>query len=142
MLFRSMLEGLKALNVSGQIVTAPGGDPNIYISPTCDFSDLAAGGTISSNLVPKQVASAATVPLPAFDDFYAITGTTNISQISGGWKGRRVTFLFGGAVTLTSGAGGVNGLRLAAGANVTVGAGSTLSLIHNGFGWFETARAA
>ena len=95
------------------------------------------------NLTAPQVASAATVALPPnAEESVIVTGTTAIANLTGGWMGRRITLIFGGALTVTSSTGFTFSMRLSGSANFAVSALGTLTLAHNGNQWFETGRSA
>jgi hypothetical protein len=94
------------------------------------ISDARTGGGV------PQVASAATVTLPANCGFVNITGTTNVSTIRAAPAGTRVTLYFGAALTVDDGTGNLN---LAGNFNTTNG--DTLTLISNGSSWHEIGRS-
>jgi hypothetical protein len=87
------------------------------------------GGTAS-------VASAATVTLPVHVDTITITGTTNITSVTAGVPGRRVTLLFADVLTFTDG----SNLKLAG--NFTTSADDSITLVSDGTNWIEVARSA
>lgn len=84
------------------------------------------------------VASAATIILPTGFDVIPVTGSTNITSISASAadKGRRVTLVFEGALTVTDG----SNLKLAS--DFTTTADDTLTLVCDGTNWFEVGRSA
>lgn len=110
-----------------------------------DFGNIAAGAQListPSNVVLPGVASASQINLwPTGCDF-VVTGTTGISTAVFGWAGRQVTLYFQGVLTVGSGTGTYNSIRLNAGANFTTAAGSTLTIKHNGVQWYEIGRNA
>ncbi len=84
------------------------------------------------------VPSATTLLLYPNIDSYAVTGTTNISTITTGWAGRKITLYFTGALTIVNGAG----LSLQNGANFITAAGSVLKLESDiAGGWHEISRS-
>jgi hypothetical protein len=123
------------------------GTTNVRIDPSCNFGTNGSGTTglaVGTNLGLVQIASAAAIALPpTIGPVVAITGTTNITSLAGGWAGRQVTLIFGGSLTVNSNFTGVSSqMRLAGGANLAAVIGTTLSLVHNGVQWFETGRSA
>lgn len=86
----------------------------------------------------RSIASAATIDLPEAGDYFTVTGTTGISTINGGYRGRLVTLQFSAALTVTDG-GGAGNMNLAG--NYVTAAGSVLTLRHTGGQWVEVARS-
>ena len=85
------------------------------------------------------VASAASITLSTAVDVFTITGTTGITSIAAASaaKGRVVTLMFTGALTVTDG----SNLKLAG--NFTTTADDTLTLCcADGTNWFEVCRSA
>jgi hypothetical protein len=82
-----------------------------------------------------SVASAATVTVPAGVELALITGTTNITSVTAGFPGQRVTFIFAGVLTFTDG----SNLHLA-GNFVTTG-DDTITLVADATDWYEVARS-
>jgi hypothetical protein len=77
------------------------------------------------------VASATTVALPANDsNILYVSGTTSIATITGGWIGRRITFIKSDGGTLIVGAGG-NVLS-----SRSIIQGNTLTLVFDGANWW------
>jgi hypothetical protein len=137
-----VLTALKTQGIGpGAVVTNTGGGGLIYVSPDCDFDTLPPGYSISSTMAPNIVASASPLLLPAFGDVFQLSGTTSFGAIDGGWAGRKLTLIFTASLTVTNSnlAGGV---RLTGATNFTTAASSTLSLVYNGYQWFETGRCA
>lgn len=100
------------------------------------------GGTGTDKIVKDNltgdsldVASAATVTLPAHSDFFNITGTDNITSVVASWKQRRVTLKFAGILTFTDG----SNLKLAG--NLVTTADDTITLVCDGTDWYEVARS-
>jgi hypothetical protein len=93
---------------------------------------LEAGvATVGTNL-----ASAATLVLPATGRYFQVTGTTNITAITPLTAGRLVVLRFAGILTVSD----AGTIKLSA-AFVT-SADDTLTLICDGTNWYEIARAA
>jgi hypothetical protein len=89
-------------------------------------------------MTANTVASAATIALPKTGDVVAITGTTSITEITAdaGHKGRRVTLVFGDALTFTDG----GNLKLAG--NFVTTTDDTITIATpDGTTWYETARS-
>jgi hypothetical protein len=82
-------------------------------------------------------ASAATMDLPATADAFQVTGTTGISAITGGWKGREVLLRFTNTLTITNGAG----LKLAGATNFSATADDILRLYHDGSAWRAASQS-
>lgn len=102
------------------------------IHNTRDSVRVAANMTATS----FSVASATTVTLPSDGEYADITGTTNITNITASWIGRRVTLKFNGALTVSDGGGN---LRL--NGNFSAHSGDTLTLVCVGNNWLEVARS-
>jgi hypothetical protein len=81
------------------------------------------------------VASAATIT--ATGNLFHVTGTTNITSVSGTGvtAGTKITIIFDGALTFTDG----SNLKLAG--NFVTTADDTITLVYDGTNWYETARA-
>jgi hypothetical protein len=84
---------------------------------------------------PATVASASTVSLPNFGRVFVITGTTNINALGNQWRGRQVTLVFQGALTVGDG-----GSLVLAGNFVTT-ADDTITLMSDGSNWYEVSRS-
>jgi hypothetical protein len=78
--------------------------------------------------------------LPNNGNIFAISGTTSFALLNYGWLGREITLVFNGVLTVTHGTGTVASIFLSGTTNFTTGAGTTLSLKHNGSQWYETSR--
>jgi hypothetical protein len=83
-----------------------------------------------------DVASAATVTLPAWSDYVNITGTTPITSVTASYAGRKVTLKFAGILTFTDG----SNLKLAG--DFVTSADDTITLVCDGTNWFEVGRSA
>ena len=114
-----------------------------------NFAYLAAHQTFSGRLLHSNrhqwakgadVASASTLTLGDDGNFFHITGTTTINQITPtNWQaGSTVILYFTGSLTVTHNSGGTNDIMLASGANKSAVAGNTLQLTFNGTDWIET----
>lgn len=124
---------------------------NLNTPPTTGFVDfdgmqapsVASGGSLVTGVFSApSIASAQPLPIPAVGSAFNITGTTNFGNLQSGWAGREVTLFFAGALTVVSGTGAADTIRLSGGSNFTTAAGSTLTLRHNGTQWFEVGRSA
>lgn len=123
---------------------------DIYITGTArkyTIQNVTLSGTITNLGIPKRisgvvsdvsktVASANTLNLPPFGEFYNITGTTNIGGITATWAGHTITLKFNSSLTVVDDA---QNLRLAG--NFSASANSTLTLICDGAEWFEVSRS-
>jgi hypothetical protein len=127
--------------VGGAAINNTASCQNIFIDPSCDFTQYGAGASISTTLANYQIASGSTIDLPPWGDTYQITGTASIGVVASGWVGRRATLLFTNVNTMTDGSS-TNSVRLNSSSSFTSSTGSTLSIVHNGFQWFETGRCA
>lgn len=83
----------------------------------------------------SEVASANTITLPN-GRLIKVTGTTEIKKVTAGAKGKVVTLLFAGSLTVKDG----ENLKLSADFSAT--ADDTLTLISDGTNWYETGKAA
>lgn len=126
--------GISTLPISYLVSTG-----NVMVG-LCDYGNFADGTVTSNNKALRTVASAGNLLLPANHSIFTITGTTNISFISGWWTGREITLIFSGTLTVANGGGGQLGILLSGGANFSAVANSTLTLIHNGSTWLEKSR--
>jgi len=90
----------------------------------------------NTNETHPNIPSAATLELPANDDFWYVTGTTNISAISGGWRNRKVTLRFAGVLTMSNG-----GHLVIAGGTFVTTQNDTITLVFDGSDWFEMSRS-
>lgn len=99
-----------------------------------NISDSMSGANAVSPVIPS-----ATVPvLPRHGNQFFISGTTSFGQLAGGRKGRRVTLIFQGTLSVfSSNAGGFNDMRLANNATFSAAADRTLELEHNGIQWVQ-----
>jgi len=84
----------------------------------------------------RSIASATAITVPPGSTFFTVAGTTNISQILGGWSGRIVSLKFAGVLTVSD---GVNNLQLAG--NFVTAVGSQLTLVYENGTWYEIARS-
>jgi len=94
---------------------------NLNVTPTTGFVDfdgvqapsVAAGGTlVAGTSATISVASAQPLLVPATGRAFNITGSTNFSNLQSGWAGREVTLIFTGALTVVSGTGAPDAIRL------------------------------
>lgn len=104
--------------------------------------DVTLGGTPRSAIVTgstnsRVLASAATVTLLAWGDFFTISGTTTITAIAASTEARVVSLLFQGALQLTHSAN----LVLKGAVNATTANGNIITFLYNGSGvWREVSR--
>lgn len=83
------------------------------------------------------VASQAAFPMPSFGEQVNVSGTNNITSITGGGGAyRTVHLIFSGILTVTHG----NNIKLASAANFVTQANSVLTLLFDTNNWFEVAR--
>ena len=98
-------------------------------------------GSVRTNEVVKNIASAGTLTLPNNDILYTITGTTTIGTLVGAGRSPNsiVILNFTGALTLNHNSSGMN---LAGATNASITAGSTVTLVYvTGNKWFELSRS-
>lgn len=81
------------------------------------------------------ISSAGTITLPSTGEVFEVTGTTNISTINGGWRGRIVTLVFADVLTVNDGS------NLKLNGNFTTSADDTLTLAYVNSNWYEIARS-
>jgi len=96
----------------------------------------------SSDAAEDSVASAAALPLPlsTIAESYLVTGTADITSITGGWKGRKVVLWFNGTAAST---GLTDGGTLKLAGNFGYTPGDTITLINvDGTNWHEISRSA
>jgi hypothetical protein len=129
-----IVNGCRFESVTIACIANSGSSRNIHMGVN-DYQ-ITAGNAISSNMLLPQVASAATLLLPATGSAFEVTGTTNIGNISGGWAGRVVFLKFAGILTVNDG-----GATIALASNFTTSANDTLTLVHDGTTWNEIARS-
>lgn len=115
----NIVANITRLNTAGHINTMPS---NTRIAD----NDLGAS---------RSVASATTITLPVGGDYFYITGTTNITSITGSWTERRVTLQFDDVLTVTDG----GNLNMAG--NFVTAWKATISYIFDGTNWVETSRS-
>jgi hypothetical protein len=82
-----------------------------------------------------DIASATTVTLKHYSDYFNITGTTTITSVTASWVGRQVTLKFAGILSFTDG----SNLKLFG--TMTTSADDTISLVCDGTNWYEVARS-
>ena len=114
---------------------------NVYIDQNINLASTTSSFVTSNDSI-YQIASANPLPIVNFGHTFNVTGTTNFSQLACGWAQRKVTLIFNGILTVTSGTGSRVSMRLSGNANFTTSAGATLTLAHNGAQWFEIGRSA
>lgn len=108
-------------NASGAFLWIAGG--RRYVASTVADYDVQGGDII---------ASAATITLPEGGETFFITGTTSITSITAGRRGRKVTLVFSGVLTLTDG----GNLLLAS--NFVTTSNDAIDLVCDGTNWIQT----
>lgn len=145
--------GFQAESLSGDaekirhvIVDASASDPNHIVAPKgiLHQGSLVYHGGASVPIVvgaPGRmpgVGSGSSIAAPVDTDFFAVSGSSTINTITGGYTGREITIKFtGGTPTVADGAGNIK-LSAAFAANED----DTLSLVYDGSNWLETSRTA
>ena len=105
----------------------------------CVYLDDALTTNKAINITTDEsidVASASTITLPDYGDYFNITGTTNITSVNPSWIGRRVVLKFAAILTFTDG----SNLKLAG--NFATSADDTITLVGDGTSWYEESRSA
>jgi hypothetical protein len=82
-----------------------------------------------------SVASAANISLTNRPDVVFVTGVTNITSMTAGWIGRRVTLIFTGVLTFTDGG------NLVLAGNFVTTANDSITLTYDGTNWVEMSRS-
>jgi len=146
------LENTTLSNISGNNIRANGGygfigggttsanvivGNNVRLNTAGDIDAQPSNTRIVNNDIgtARTLASAATVTLPTNGDYFYITGTTNITSITGSWIERRVTLQFDDVLTMTDG----SNLNMAG--NFVTTWKDTISFIFDGTNWVETSRS-
>ena len=138
---RIQVNGCRFSNITTQPIAGSGSEANLNVSKDNDFGAFSGASPVQQGgLGLLTVASASPLVIPINKHFFQVSGTTGFNVMPYGWAGREVTIVFSGALTMTNGSG-VDSLNLAGG-TFTTGAGSILSLVHNGNNWFEKSRKA
>jgi hypothetical protein len=111
------------------------GGLNLKISDIADRFITTSLMGITNLFKGANVASTATI-VPTGNIFH-VTGTTNITSVSGTGitSGTTITIIFDGVLTFTDG----SNLKLAG--NFTTAADATITLVYDGTNWYETARS-
>lgn len=131
---------IKFSNISGIPVNCTSANNTLRVGDHNDYGNF-VGAPVGSNYTQLAIASASSIALPARRrKTYQITGTTNISTITGGCSDDIMTLRFTAALTVVHGTGG-NAIDLNGNVNFTVAAGSTLTLGYDGVRWFELGRS-
>jgi hypothetical protein len=106
---------------------------------TRERNNLNAAWTGSGSFARYQtVASAASLTLPVDAEVVSVTGTNNVTSMTIQPAGRRVTLIFAGILTFTSG----NNLKLnTASGNFVTTANDQITLVSDGTNWIEVSRS-
>jgi hypothetical protein len=115
---------------------------NLIIGEGNYWIDGAFGTSLTGNIndaIP-QIASAATLALPNFNNYILVTGTVAIATMTGGYAGRPMTLLFNNTASMSYG-GGADQFILAYGQTFNAVSGASISFIHDGFAWKEKSRS-
>lgn len=114
---------------------------NVFIWANTNL-DSNTNAPVDGKDVAVEINSADPLPIRNYGTVFKILGTTNFGRLVGGFKGRQVTLVFDGILTVFSSTGDPSYMRLANNANFTTSAGGTLTLVHTGAQWFEIGRSA
>ncbi len=90
----------------------------------------------------SNVASASTITLGSDGNFFDITGTTTINNITTTeWTaGSMVVLRLGGIITVKHNAGGAGAIFLNGSIDFVAASGNTLTLVYDGTDWYEVGR--
>jgi len=92
---------------------------------------------VSNNATQNNgdLASVAALAIPAHNDYFLVTGTTNITSMTGLWNKRKISLRFGGILTVTDGS------NLKLNGDFVTAANAILTLVSDGSVWYEVARS-
>lgn len=125
-------------SVGGSVVLPLAGADTNFLDVKM-FSDAAAGTPIfnGGTVAPTSIASASTLALPINGDSFTVTGTINVTTITGGWGGRKITLRFSGALTLDQ-----TGNLLLANGKLATATGAYLVMVYDSglSKWVEVGR--
>lgn len=124
---------LARLDSVNTVVRAPNPFDGAGGGLSAGFSNPAGSGKINTRISP----SAGTFPTRSTVDYYEVTGTTNINNLSATYEGHRVTLKFGGSLTVSASAGNI---KLSGGSDMSATADDLLCLVCDGTNWHETSR--
>jgi hypothetical protein len=127
-----MRSGISRPDVDHDVKTLTVGKNSDVTLDSDDAGHLRVNGNPVSGYA--SVASAATLGVPTAR-VQTVTGTTNVTNMTAGGAGQRVTLIFAGILTFTDG----NNLKLAG--NFVTTADDTITLVCDGTSWFETSRS-
>lgn len=82
-----------------------------------------------------DIASNAQLTIPWKGSVFTVTGTNGITSMTTSSKGRVITLIFAGILTVTDGS------NLLLNGNLVTAAGTTLTLLHDGTNWIEKSRS-
>lgn len=107
-----------------------------YVNTADPISDVGTATQWNLGLsMGNAIASSATIIIPRHGAVFSVTGTTNISAISGtGGNKRLVTLVFADVLNV------VGGASLVLTSNMVTRAGATLTLMYDGSVWREVGR--
>lgn len=118
----TLVNGMRLVNAQSTVFTDAGSAASEFYALHSDES--------------TGVASATALPMPFAHDVVHVTGTTTITSVTGGWRGRQIVLIFDDILTFTDG----NNLKLAG--NFVTSSVDTITLKHDGSNWYEVARSA
>lgn len=98
------------INTASAIAAASGGTSDQIQIGRITYNNQAAGSSLiggNTNSLPS-IASASVLNPPVNYDHFLVTGTTNISTITGTWNDRRIILTFSGALTVNNTVGNLN----------------------------------
>lgn len=136
---QGLIVNFGALQTTDIAESSTGNDVVISNSTARTFFNTANGikfSGLNTTTTSSTVASASTITLIPYHNFFSISGTTTIDSITPSWAGRQVTLKFESTPIV----GDANNLILASQFNTT--ANDTLTLICDGTNWYEVSRSA
>lgn len=127
--------GAFAISDSGSTTT------NLVVGDNFMRGNGSAGISFTSIATSYDVASPAggTLTLPTTGNYFSITGTNAITEVTGTYPGHVVVLKFTGVLTFTN---DNSNLNLSAGGNFVTAADSTITLVTDGTNWWEMSRSS
>lgn len=101
-----------------------------------DYGNFGTSSVTNTNIQPSGAVAASTLLINSNHSLITVSGTTTITNISGGWAGREITLLITSTVTLSDNPGSMN-----LNGNFNAVSGNTIKLVSNGTEWFEVSRS-
>lgn len=135
---RVMINGVRFSQNASSPIYNHAQSPYVFIGIN-DYGENITSSSVHLGAV-MHLASAENIALPSGGDVYTVSGHKNISTITGGYNGRKITLIFEGTLSVLHDGLSTNGLILAGGAAFNTSEKSTLSLVFSAGSWIETSR--